>query len=183
MFAFSHSFLAKSSHPKKTGCTTKANPTSTTTPRSRTSKESSAAAETNGTDARINRKSDTPTSSSLPQKASTETPSQSGEVKSSFLSSDTKPLSSKASGNETEGTQAASQPGIESKSAPNASSEDTPEATVRSPHINAATEDTSFTNGEMGSCSQVETQGRTEGKGEDRRKRGETDGVVENSPR
>ncbi|XP_028278420.1 phosphatase and actin regulator 2 isoform X2 [Parambassis ranga] len=175
--------IAKSSHPKKTGCTTKANPTSTTTPRSRTSKESSAAAETNGTDTRINRKSDTPTSSSLPQKASTETPSQSGELKPSLLSSDTKPLSSKASGNETEGTQAASQPGSESKSAPNAPGEDTPEATVQSPHINTATEDTSFTNGEMGSGSQGEKQGRTEGKGEDRRKKGETEGVVENSPR
>ncbi|XP_008282810.1 phosphatase and actin regulator 2 isoform X2 [Stegastes partitus] len=180
---------AKSS--KKTGNTTKATPTSTSTARSRASKDAGAAAQNNGTDAKTNRKSNTPTSSSVPQKASAETPSQPGEVKSSPLSSDTKPLSSKASGSETEGAQAASQPGLEPKSAPNASaaSEDTlkgvsPETTAASSHINSATEDTSFTERQTDSSSQGEKQERTEGEGgEDGKKRGEMESGVENSPR
>ncbi|XP_070772318.1 phosphatase and actin regulator 2 isoform X1 [Enoplosus armatus] len=167
---------AKSSHPKKTGCTAKTTLASTSTPRSRVSKDSGAAAQTGGTDARSNRKSDTPTSSSVPQKASAETPGQPRELKSS------PPASSKASGNETEGTQ----PGLESKSAPKASSAggETIEPTVQSPHINTATEDTSFTEEETDSSSQKEKQGRTGGKGgEEEKKEGETKSAVENSPR
>lgn len=145
-----------------------------------------AAAQTGGTDARTNRKSDTPTSSSVPQKASAETPRQPRELKSSPLSSDTKLASSKASGNGTEGIQAASQHGLEPKSAPSASTagEEThkgmaPEPTVQSSHINTATEDTSFTEGETDSSS----QGRTGGEGEEEKKKGQTESAVENSPR
>uniref|UniRef100_A0A4W6EU58 Phosphatase and actin regulator n=1 Tax=Lates calcarifer TaxID=8187 RepID=A0A4W6EU58_LATCA len=162
---------AKSSHPKKTGGTSKTNPASTSTPRSRASKDAAAALQTNGTDAKTNRKSDTPISSSVPQKASAETASHPGELKPSTLSSDTKPASSKASGNETEGAQAASQ------SAPNASTvgEEThkgaaPEATIQSPHINAATQDTSFTEGETNSSSQGEKRGKWKRR-EERKKR------------
>uniref|UniRef100_A0A8C2ZRB6 Phosphatase and actin regulator n=2 Tax=Cyclopterus lumpus TaxID=8103 RepID=A0A8C2ZRB6_CYCLU len=181
---------AKSSHPKKTGSTAKngstSTSTSTSTPRSRASKD--ALAPTEGTDARTNRKSNTPTSSLVPPKAPAETPSQPGEVKSSLLSSDT---SSKASGNETEGTHAASQPAAEPKSAPKASTAGeethkgaTPGPTIQSPHINSATEDTSFTVGETGSSSQGENRGRTRGEGgEEEKKRGGTESAVENSPR
>ncbi|XP_051815452.1 LOW QUALITY PROTEIN: phosphatase and actin regulator 2 [Acanthochromis polyacanthus] len=177
-------------YSKKTGNTTKT-PTSTSTPRSRVSKDAGAAAQSNGTDPKTNRKSNPPTSSSVPQKASAETPSQPGEVKSSPLSSDTKPLSPKASGNETEGTQAASKPGLETTSAPDAStaSDETlksvsPETTVQSSHVNTATEDTSFTKGETNSSSQEEKQERTEGEGgEDGKKRGEVESGRENSPR
>ncbi|XP_034408766.1 phosphatase and actin regulator 2 isoform X2 [Cyclopterus lumpus] len=182
--------IAKSSHPKKTGSTAKngstSTSTSTSTPRSRASKD--ALAPTEGTDARTNRKSNTPTSSLVPPKAPAETPSQPGEVKSSLLSSDT---SSKASGNETEGTHAASQPAAEPKSAPKASTAGeethkgaTPGPTIQSPHINSATEDTSFTVGETGSSSQGENRGRTRGEGgEEEKKRGGTESAVENSPR
>uniref|UniRef100_A0A4W6EPQ9 Phosphatase and actin regulator n=1 Tax=Lates calcarifer TaxID=8187 RepID=A0A4W6EPQ9_LATCA len=133
--------------------------------------DAAAALQTNGTDAKTNRKSDTPISSSVPQKASAETASHPGELKPSTLSSDTKPASSKASGNETEGAQAASQ------SAPNASTvgEEThkgaaPEATIQSPHINAATQDTSFTEGETNSSSQGEKRGKWKRR-EERKKR------------
>ncbi|XP_023273868.1 phosphatase and actin regulator 2 isoform X4 [Seriola lalandi dorsalis] len=176
---------AKSSHPKKTGGATKTTHTSASTPRSRASKDTSTAAQTDGKDARTNRKSDTPTSSSAPQKASAETPSQPGEIKSLPLSSDSKPASHKASGNETEGGRAVSQ------SAPDASTVDeetrkgmAPEPTDQSPHVNAATEDTSFTEGETDSSSQGEKLGRTgEEGGEEEKKKGETDSAVENVPR
>ncbi|KAI3363348.1 hypothetical protein L3Q82_011973, partial [Scortum barcoo] len=182
---------AKSSHPKKTGCTTKTTPASTSTPRSRAPKDSGSAAQTSGTDARTNRKSDTPTSSSVPQKTPAETPSKPGELKSSPLSTDTKPASSKASGSETGGTQPAPQTGLESKSVPKASTagEETPksmapEPAVQSPHINTATEDTSFAGGETDS-SKGEKQGRTggEGGGEEEKKKEETESAGENSPR
>ncbi|XP_037637235.1 phosphatase and actin regulator 2 isoform X3 [Sebastes umbrosus] len=179
---------AKSSHPKKTGFTTKTTTASTSNstsnsnsiPRSRGSKDS--AAHTEGT----NRKSNTPTSSSVPQKAPSETSSQPGELKSSPQSSHTKPASSKASGDEAEGTPAASPPALEPKSAPNGSTagEEThkgvaSEPTVLSPLINSATEDTSFTEGETG-----EKRGRTgvEGGDEDKKK-GETVSAEENSLR
>lgn len=65
---------AKSSHPKKTGCTTKStSSTSTSTPRSRGLKDADAAAPNGGKDARANRKSDPPTSSvaqKTPEKSS-----------------------------------------------------------------------------------------------------------------
>ncbi|XP_059214798.1 phosphatase and actin regulator 2 isoform X2 [Centropristis striata] len=175
----------KSSQPKKTGLTTKTTPasTSTSTPRSRVSKDS--AAQTEGTDSRTNRKSNTPNSSSVPQKTPAETPSQPGELKSSPLSSDTKTVSSKASGNEPEGT---SQHALEPKSTPNASAvgkeaHKGPEPSVLSPHINTDTEDTSFTEGETGSSSQGGKRGRTGGEGGEGEKAGETESTRENSPR
>ena len=179
---------AKSSHPKKTGGTTKNTPASSTTPRSRAPKDAGSAALTAGTDARANRKSDTPTSLSVTQKASAETPSPPGEVKSSPRSSDIK----SASSNETEGSQTASQPGLEPKSAPKASAagEEThkgmaPESTVQSPHINTATEDTSFTEGQTDSSSKDEKQEATggEGGGEEEKKKGEAESAVESSLR
>lgn len=176
----------KSSHPKKTGCTTKTTPASTSTLHSRVAKDAGGAAHNGGTDARTNRKSDTPTSS-VPEKASAETPSQPGELKSSPLSSDIK----SASSNDTEGTRAASQPGREPKSVPKASAagEEThkrmaPEPTVQSPHINAATEDTSFTKGELDSSSKGEKQGRTGGEGgEEEIKKEQTESAAGNSLR
>ncbi|XP_027133205.1 phosphatase and actin regulator 2 isoform X1 [Larimichthys crocea] len=177
--------IAKSSHPKKTGCTTKTTPASSTTPRSRASKDSGSAAQTGATDARTARKSDPPTSSSIPQKASAETPSKPGESKSSPVSSDTK----SASSNEAEGTRAASQPGLEPKSALKASAagEETHKGngpTVQSPHINTVTEDTSFAEGETDRSPKGEKQGRTGGEGEEeQQKKGETESAVENSPR
>ncbi|XP_054455664.1 phosphatase and actin regulator 2 isoform X2 [Anoplopoma fimbria] len=174
---------AKSSHPKKTGLTAKNSPastsTSTSTLRSRASKD--ALAQTEGTDSRTNRKANTPTSSSVPHKAPAETSSQPGELKSSLLSSDTKPASSKASGNDTEGAQAASQPAPQPKYVPNTS---TAGEETQSPHINTATEDTSFTVGGTGSGSQGEKRGKTGGEGgEEEKKKGETESAVENGPR
>ncbi|XP_026164843.1 phosphatase and actin regulator 2 isoform X2 [Mastacembelus armatus] len=176
---------AKPSQPKKTGGTTKTTPTSTSTstPRSRASKDAGAAAKANGTDARTSRKSDTPTSSSVSQKASAETPSQSGKLKSSLLSADTKSASSKVK--ETESTHAASQ------SAPSSSASDkethkdlTPEPTVSSPHVNTATEDTSFAEGEAERSSKREKQEKRGGEGgQEEKKKGERECAVENSPR
>ncbi|TNN79526.1 Phosphatase and actin regulator 2 [Liparis tanakae] len=172
--------IAKSSHPKKTGSTAKNSSvsTSTSTPRSRASKD--ALAQTEGT----NRKSNTPTSSSVPQKAPAETPSKPGELRSSLLSSDLRPASSKASGHEREGTPAASQTAAEPKSA--AKAEETHRGAAPGPtglqsaHVNGATEDTSFTAGETGSGSQGRT--RREG-GEEEKRRGGTESAGENSPR
>ncbi|XP_077961086.1 phosphatase and actin regulator 2 isoform X1 [Gasterosteus aculeatus] len=159
--------IAKTSHLKKT-----AKNSSTSTPRSRASKD--ALAQTEGPDARTNRKSNPPGSSSVPQKAPAETPAQPGELKSSLLSSNTKAASSKASGKETVGPPAASRP------APNASAagEETgggaaPGPAGQSPHVNKATEDTSFTVGETGG----EKRGRTGGEG------GGEESAAENSPR
>ncbi|XP_034093936.1 phosphatase and actin regulator 2 isoform X4 [Gymnodraco acuticeps] len=175
----------KSTQPKKTGSTTKTAPA--TTPRSRASKDGGS--ETGGTNARNIRKSNS--SSSVPQKAPAETPSTPGQLKSSSFSSETKHASSKASGSNTEGSQAASQPAGEPKSAPKCSTagEETQkgvasESTAHSPHINGATEDTSFTEGEMGNKLQGEKRGRTGGEGgEEEKKTRETESAVENSPR
>ncbi|KAL3050528.1 hypothetical protein OYC64_012539 [Pagothenia borchgrevinki] len=176
----------KSTQPKtKTGSTTKTAPA--TTPRSRASKDGGS--ETGGTSARTIRKSNS--SSSVPQKAPAETPSTPGQLKSSSFSSETKHASSKASGSNTEGSHAASQPAGEPKSVPKFSTagEETQkgvasESTAQSPHINGATEDTSFTDGEMGNNLQGEKRGRTGGEGgEEEKKTGETEFAVENSPR
>ncbi|XP_040905476.1 phosphatase and actin regulator 2 isoform X4 [Toxotes jaculatrix] len=171
---------AKSSHPKKTGGTTKTTPAST--PRSRASKDAGASAQTNGTDARTNRKSDTPISSAAPQKASAETPSQPGELKSLPLSSDSKTLvSSKATGNETEGTQSAPSASTVGEEAHKGMG---PGPTVQSLHVNTVTEDTSFTEGGADSSSQGEKQEKTGGEGgEEENKKEETDSVMRNSPR
>ncbi|XP_010770706.1 phosphatase and actin regulator 2 isoform X4 [Notothenia coriiceps] len=175
----------KSTQPKKTGSTAKTAPA--TTPRSRASKDGGS--ETGGTNARNIRKSNS--SSSVPQKPPAETPSTPGQLKSSSFSSETKHASSKASGSNTEGSQAASQPAGEPKSVPKCSTagEETQkgvasESTAQSPHINGATEDTSFTEEEMGNNLQGEKRGRTGGEGgEEEKKTGETESAVDNSPR
>ncbi|XP_019952126.2 phosphatase and actin regulator 2 isoform X4 [Paralichthys olivaceus] len=157
---------AKSSHPKKTGGTAKT--TSTSTPRSRASKDAGAAAQAEGKDARTNQKSCTP----IPQKATVETPSQPGGSKSSSPSSDTKQVSSKASGSETEGS--ASQSADEDNHKGMA-----PESAVHPPHVNTDTEETSFT--ETETSPQGEKRERTGG--EEEKRKGETDSAVENSSR
>uniref|UniRef100_A0A8D3B9R1 Phosphatase and actin regulator n=1 Tax=Scophthalmus maximus TaxID=52904 RepID=A0A8D3B9R1_SCOMX len=174
---------AKSSNSKKAGGTAKTTPT--TTPRSRAPKDSGAAAQTDGKDARTNRKACAAPSTSVPQKATAETPSQPGGLKSLPLSSGTKPTSSKASGNETQATRTASQ------SAPNGSAAGeenhkgvAADPSAQSPFVNTATEDTSFTEGETDNGSQGEKRGRMGGEGgEDEKKNGEADSAVGNSPR
>ncbi|XP_029306204.1 phosphatase and actin regulator 2 isoform X2 [Cottoperca gobio] len=168
---------AKCSQPKKTGFTTKTAPAPASTSRSRASKDD--AKQNEGTNARTNQKPNTPTSSSVPQKPPAETRRQPAELKCSPLSSDTKPASSKVSGNTTEDTPA-SQAALEHKSASNASTAGgthkgmAPEPTVQSLHINNTTEDTSFTEGDTG----------TGGEGrEEEKKNGEKESAVENSPR
>nr|XP_019952112.1 PREDICTED: phosphatase and actin regulator 2 isoform X1 [Paralichthys olivaceus] len=160
--------IAKSSHPKKTGGTAKTTAASTSTPRSRASKDAGAAAQAEGKDARTNRKSCTP----IPQKATVETPSQPGGSKSSSPSSDTKQVSSKASGSETEGS--ASQSADEDNHKGMA-----PESAVHPPHVNTDTEETSFT--ETETSPQGEKRERTGG--EEEKRKGETDSAVENSSR
>uniref|UniRef100_A0A3Q2FI63 Phosphatase and actin regulator n=1 Tax=Cyprinodon variegatus TaxID=28743 RepID=A0A3Q2FI63_CYPVA len=180
--------VAKSSAPKKTGAASKTTSTTTSTPRSRASKD--AAARSEGTAPKTNRKSDTPASSSEPQKTSTETPSQPEELKSSPASSDKKHPSSKTSGSKAEGNQNASKPDGEPKLAPDdiASKEETnkveaAENTEESSHINQSTEDTSFT-GEKDNSSQRETpEGTERGEGEDVKKPREADCGKENGSR
>ncbi|KAF7649218.1 hypothetical protein LDENG_00144940 [Lucifuga dentata] len=167
---------AKSSHPKKTGCTTKTTPSSTSTSRTRASKDTGGAAQTNGTETKSNRKSGTSSSSSVPHKASTETPSQSGELQSLPLSSDSQPASSKSTGAEAEGAKgdlqepksasSASSLGKETKGSPGASLE----PTVKSPHVNPVTEDTSFTEEETDREGEKPRTG-----GEEEKKMGEMD--------
>lgn len=150
-------------------------------------KDTAAPAKSNGTEAKTSRKSDTPTSSSVPQKRSTETPSQPGELKPSPPPSVNKPPS-KASGNEAEGSHVASKADVESKPAAGSSTsgEETrngtaADTTVQSLHVNMATEDTSFTEGETGVSARQEKREETEG--EDVKKKGETECGVENSQR
>uniref|UniRef100_A0A3Q2PWW3 Phosphatase and actin regulator n=1 Tax=Fundulus heteroclitus TaxID=8078 RepID=A0A3Q2PWW3_FUNHE len=174
---------AKLSNPKKTGGASKATPTTTSTPRSRVSKD--AAARSEGTAAKPSRKSDPPTSSSEPQKASTETPSQPEELKSSPLSSHSKSHPSKTSGSKTEGPQVASKPDLNDID----SREEThkvvaPETTDQSSHINQTTEDTSFTGGEKNNSAQGEKRERTGvEEGEDVEKQRETDCGKDNGSR
>ncbi|KAM9364471.1 phosphatase and actin regulator 2 isoform 2-T2 [Pholidichthys leucotaenia] len=176
---------AKSSHPKKTGCTTKTTTTATTSAtRCRPSKEAGTASQSHGTDTRTNRKLDAPSSSSVPQKAPTETPSKPGELKPS----DAKPPSSKASGGVTEGSQTASHSSPEEKSALNAprtgeEARKGPEPTAQTSHVNAATEDTSFTGGETNGSSHGEKHGQGEEQRKDGKKKGESEGGVENRSR
>ncbi|KAM9726679.1 phosphatase and actin regulator 2 isoform 5-T5 [Menidia menidia] len=167
---------AKSSHPKKTGCTTK----TTSTPRSRVPKDATKPAQSDGKDVKKNRKSDTPAPSTVPQKTATETPSQPGELKSTPLSS----------GNETEGTQVLSTPDPEPKPAPNGSNaveetrKDLPhETTVQPSHINMSTEETSFTEGETNSSSQGEKRRIDVKEGGDGKKKEGTECGAESTPR
>ncbi|KAM3863096.1 phosphatase and actin regulator 2 [Diretmus argenteus] len=177
---------AKSSHPKKTGCTTKTTPSSaSSTPRSRASKDGGAAVQAGGTEARTKRKSDTATSSSVPHMASPESTSLPGEFEPLPPPSDTQPAPSQGSHPETE-AQAGPHAKLEAKSAPNASKD----PADRSPHVNIATEETSFTEGESGSSSQGEELRRMggeggEGKGgrEEEKKPGEVSSSSENSQR
>ncbi|XP_054885635.1 phosphatase and actin regulator 2 isoform X5 [Poeciliopsis prolifica] len=180
---------AKSSNPKKTGGTSKNTTSTTTTPRSRVPKD--AAARSEGTPAKTTKKPDASASSPKPQKASTETPSQPEDLKSSSPSSDNKPPSSKPSGSKAEGNQAVClKADLESKSAQNdtASREETrkfvaPEITDQSSHINQTTEDTSFT-GDKDDGSQGEKRERTELEdGKDAKKQGQTDCGKENDSR
>lgn len=93
------------------------------------------------------------------------------------------------SGNEAEGGQVASKPDLESKPAPGSSTsgEEThkgtaAETTVQSPpHINMATEDTSFTEGETDIRPRQDKQEKTEE--EEVKKKGETKCGVENGQR
>lgn len=177
---------AKSSHPKKTGCTTKTlpAPTSASTLPTRSAKDARSAARNGATDTKTNRKSDTP-ASSVPEKASTETQSQPGELKSSPVSSDVKP----ASPSQAEDSQAASPPGQEPKVVPKAAAagEETnkgvaPEPTDQSLKNHTATEDTP--SGESDSCSKKEKQERTrKEEGEEDVKKGETESAQETKPR
>lgn len=184
---------AKSSHPKKTGCTTKTlpAPTSTSTLPTRSAKDARSAARNGATDTKTNRKSDTP-ASSVPKKATTETETQTqrqpGELKSPPVSSDTKP----ASPSQAEDSQAASPPGQEPKVVPKgaAAGEETnkgvaPEPTDQSLPNHAATEDTSVTpSGESDSCSKEEKQEQTrEEGGEGDVKKGESESARETKPR
>lgn len=144
-------------------------------------KDTGSAAQNGGTDARTNRKSETSTTS-VPQKASSETSCQPGELKPSPLSSGTKSVSS----NDTEET--ASKPGLEPKSVPKASAagEETskgPEPTVQSPQINTAIEETSLTKVESDSGSKGDKRGRTGGEGEEQKKKEETESAAENNLR
>lgn len=121
----------------------------------------------------------------MPEKASAETPSQPGELKSSPLSS----VAKSASSDETRGTSAA--PGHETKSVPKASAageeshkDMAPEPAVQSPHVNTATEDTSFTKEGLDGSSKAEKQGRVgEEGGEEEMKKGGRESAAENSLR
>ncbi|XP_068615163.1 phosphatase and actin regulator 2-like, partial [Brachionichthys hirsutus] len=173
--------IAKSSHPKKTGGTTKATPASASNLRSRANKESGGAAQNGGTDAKNNWKSDTRLSSAISQKTATEAPSRPVDLKSSPLSSDTKSPSSKQ----------VKEPGLVPKSAPKASAagEETdedvaPELKLLSSRCKTAVEDTSFTEGDKDSSSEGAKQERTEGPGAaGETKTGEKECAVENSLR
>ncbi|XP_068183971.1 phosphatase and actin regulator 2 [Antennarius striatus] len=173
--------IAKSSHQKKTGGTTKNIPASSSNLRSRANKDSGCAGQNGGTDAKTNRKSDTHTSSCISQKTSVEAPSRPLDAKSSPLSSDTKSASLK----EAKDSQAGSQPGLFAKSAPKASAagEETDEdmAKVLSSHTKTTVEETSFTEGEMDNSSKGMRPERTELHGE--KKTGEKECAVENTPR
>uniref|UniRef100_A0A8C7ZZ12 Phosphatase and actin regulator n=1 Tax=Oryzias sinensis TaxID=183150 RepID=A0A8C7ZZ12_9TELE len=181
---------AKSSHPKKTGCTAKTIPTSTAATRSRVSKDAgAAAAQSNGKDAKPSRKSDSH-ASSLPHKASkaaAETPSQPRDSKSSHNSPNTELLSPKASASEAEVTHAASQHNQEPISVPSGSAAEegskelVPETTDKRSHVNIVTEDTSFTAGETQNIPQENEQGRPDEEGVDGNKTKESG--VDNSPR
>lgn len=162
-FSFSS---AKSTHPKKAGGTTKAAAATSTLP-AHSAKDARGASRNSAADARTNRKSDTPTSSTLPGNSSTETQSRSEELKSSPVASDTKP----ASQVQTEETQAASQQGHRSKTVPKASaageetSKGTPEPDQFQNDDRKAAEDITITQGQSDSCSKEEKQEKRSGEG------------------
>ncbi|XP_054653815.1 phosphatase and actin regulator 2 isoform X5 [Dunckerocampus dactyliophorus] len=156
---------AKSSHPKKTqGGGTK---TTTSMAPSRSRPPKDAAAQSEGADAQTNRKAESQASSGT-QKASAETPSQPEEGKSSDSSS-------KVALPEAEDAPAASQDAPEDQPACGDAStgkgthkDTTPEPpATHSPHVNTATEDTSFTEADSDSDSQEKEALRTGEDGDD----------------
>lgn len=164
----SSSYSAKSTHPKKTGCATKAAASSSTLP-ARSAKDTRGAPRNGVADgARTNRKSDTPASSSVPESSSsTETQSRPGDVKSSPVSSQTK----SAPRVRTEESRAASPQGQGSKSVPKASAagEETSEGAAPEPadlplhHDGKAAEDGSITQGKSDTCINEDKQDKTSG--------------------
>ncbi|XP_054653812.1 phosphatase and actin regulator 2 isoform X2 [Dunckerocampus dactyliophorus] len=157
--------IAKSSHPKKTqGGGTK---TTTSMAPSRSRPPKDAAAQSEGADAQTNRKAESQASSGT-QKASAETPSQPEEGKSSDSSS-------KVALPEAEDAPAASQDAPEDQPACGDAStgkgthkDTTPEPpATHSPHVNTATEDTSFTEADSDSDSQEKEALRTGEDGDD----------------
>ncbi|XP_028325267.1 phosphatase and actin regulator 2 isoform X2 [Gouania willdenowi] len=166
---------AKSSHPKKTVATTKS---TNSAPRTRAPKDVGTGTQSDRTDVRTKRKSDPPSSSSAPAKPSAETPNQPGESKTSSSSSDTKNISPKLSGSEKENTQAVCKPAPQPKAETQDGSEPKPV------HINAATEDTSFTEGDADNGSQKEGRRNAEGEQEeDGKKKEEVEVGRENNRR
>uniref|UniRef100_H2SM34 Phosphatase and actin regulator n=1 Tax=Takifugu rubripes TaxID=31033 RepID=H2SM34_TAKRU len=148
---------AKSSHPKKTGCTTKN--TSSSTLHSRGTKNAAdAVAQNNRKDARTNRKSDPPTAAAA-QKTS-ETSGQPADLRSSPRLSH----GISTSLNDKEGLQGAS--GLESCSKVSVPSGEThssgaPESQGVAPDIKNATEDNSCSRGELDFSSRGEKPLRT----------------------
>ncbi|TWW78297.1 phosphatase and actin regulator 2 isoform X2 [Takifugu flavidus] len=149
---------AKSSHPKKTGCTTK-NTSSSSTLHSRGTKNAAdAVAQNNRKDARTNRKSDPPTAAAA-QKTS-ETSGQPADLRSSPRLSH----GISTSLNDKEGLQGAS--GLESCSKVSVPSGEThssgaPESQGVAPDIKNATEDNSCSRGELDFSSRGEKPLRT----------------------
>lgn len=170
---------AKSSHPKKSGCTTK-NASSTSTLHPRGAKDADAAAPNGRKDARANRKAEPPTSSV--QKAS-ETSSQPAEPKPSPRL----PHGISTSFNEKEGAQGAS--GLESSPKASAAREETPDGGAPehqrgAPDGNNATGDTLCMRGESDCSCGGDRPGRTQGEGEEEpRKSEEEESCDESSPR
>ncbi|XP_056147347.1 phosphatase and actin regulator 4 [Lampris incognitus] len=193
----------KTSHPKKTGSTTKTAAASTT--RSRVCKNGGSAVKTGGAEGRANQKSDSATplaSSSTPPKASPETASLPEDLKFLSPSSDSQPALLQSSPPEAEGSQADPNLGLELKSTPNVPSLDLetngPSGVALvlgedSPHVNAVTEDTSFTEGETDSSSQEDELKKMGGDGGggggnggvvgEEKRMGEMESCVENSQR
>ncbi|XP_055018552.1 phosphatase and actin regulator 2 isoform X2 [Boleophthalmus pectinirostris] len=160
---------AKSSQPKKTGTTTKTTSNSTSSPRS---KDSGTTARASGTDVKVNRKSDS-SSSSGPHK----TQGQKADSKSS----DPKPAVSKNSeGKETKvvpkSVQTAPSSVEETQNAVEA------EANAASPYVNPATEDTSFTEKDTENSSQAEKESQEGGQTGEEERTGEGEPAPQNSP-
>lgn len=167
---------AKSSHPKKTGCTTK-NPSSTLHPRG--AKDAGAVAPNGRKDARTNWKADRPTSST--QKTA-ESSGQPAELKSSPRLSQGIPTSLSDQG----GARGASGPGSSPQAS--AASEGThdggaPEPQRGAPEGRNATEDTSCTGGELDCSCGGERSGRTRGEGGEGQRKDEEESSVESSLR
>lgn len=170
---------AKSSHPKKSGCTAK-NASSTSTFHPRGAKDADAAAPNGRKDARANRKAEPPTSST--QKTA-EASGRPAELKSSPRSSHGISTSPK----EKEGAQGA--PGLESSPKVSAARKETPEGGAPEPQTGApdsknATGDTFSTREESDCSCRGERPGRTQGEGEEEQRKSEEEGSCEGrSPR